>query len=459
MSSCLLTVILFFGIWCIVNCLEPQEAAGLFRLRRFPSENGQPSDLEPVGPSFPPGAAQPVSSRPITAQPVSSRPISAQPVSSRPITAQQVTVRPVIAGSVIASSRLSQPNFARPMVAVNATAVQPIMPVIANAAGCLGSFTSSGIPTSVHRLRAGDIKVVAAMGDSITAGNGAQATNVFGVLREDRGHAFSIGGDRSLSEGVTTLPNILKAFNEDIYGFSTSSGSGSPQFNVGEAGATAKSMAGQAVRLLARLQADRHINYMTDWKVITLLVGGNDLCNSCINPVAYSAAAYKDGIERALDILHRHLPRTLVNLVEVFDINMVASLANSNILCSLVIGGICPCGAGLNVNRVALGPLATEYRKAIFDLVGTGKYDTRPDFSVVIQPFLSQLTLPTMQRGRPDLSYFAPDCFHLSGKGQRAAGKALWNNMMQPTRLKQMDLLPTAPISCPSTLFIPTRHN
>lgn len=31
---------------------------------------------------------------------------------------------------------------------------------------------------------------------------------------------------------------------------------------------------------------------------------------------------------------------------------------------------------------------------------------------------------------KPDLSYFAPDCFHLSAKGHRAAADALWNNMV-----------------------------
>lgn len=29
-----------------------------------------------------------------------------------------------------------------------------------------------------------------------------------------------------------------------------------------------------------------------------------------------------------------------------------------------------------------------------------------------------------------DLSYFAPDCFHLSEKGHKAAAEALWNNMV-----------------------------
>lgn len=48
-------------------------------------------------------------------------------------------------------------------------------------------------PTSVHALRPGDIDVVGAMGDSLTAANGAGASNVFQVLIENRGVSWSIG--------------------------------------------------------------------------------------------------------------------------------------------------------------------------------------------------------------------------------------------------------------------------
>lgn len=42
----------------------------------------------------------------------------------------------------------------------------------------------------VHSLRIGDLKVVAALGDSITSANGAKAAHVFDVLTEYRGRAF-----------------------------------------------------------------------------------------------------------------------------------------------------------------------------------------------------------------------------------------------------------------------------
>lgn len=49
-------------------------------------------------------------------------------------------------------------------------------------------------PESVHKLRVGDINVIGAMGDSLTAGFGLTASNLLGVTIEDRGQSFSIGG-------------------------------------------------------------------------------------------------------------------------------------------------------------------------------------------------------------------------------------------------------------------------
>lgn len=46
---------------------------------------------------------------------------------------------------------------------------------------------SKVIPKSVHQLRPGDIDVVGAIGDSLTAGNGAFALDVLQVLLEGRG--------------------------------------------------------------------------------------------------------------------------------------------------------------------------------------------------------------------------------------------------------------------------------
>jgi hypothetical protein len=80
-------------------------------------------------------------------------------------------------------------------------------------------FVSSEIPTSVHKLRPGDIKVVAALGDSLTAALGGNANTIFGLLLEYRGRSWSIGGHSQL-EKVVTLPNIIKKFNPYVKGSS-----------------------------------------------------------------------------------------------------------------------------------------------------------------------------------------------------------------------------------------------
>lgn len=40
-------------------------------------------------------------------------------------------------------------------------------------------------------------------------------------------------------------------------------------------------MPGQAKLIVERMKADKNINFDEDWKVITLFVGGNDLCDFC----------------------------------------------------------------------------------------------------------------------------------------------------------------------------------
>ena len=70
---------------------------------------------------------------------------------------------------------------------------------------------SPEVPESVHRLRPGDIDVIAAMGDSLTAGAGLYATNLLEVFIENRGASAFIGGQGTWRTHLT-LPNILKVW-------------------------------------------------------------------------------------------------------------------------------------------------------------------------------------------------------------------------------------------------------
>ncbi len=55
------------------------------------------------------------------------------------------------------------------------------------------------------------------------------------------------------------------------------------------------------------------------------------------------------------------------------------------------------------------------YSEHLFALSKLSKYNEDDDFAIVVQPFLLQTKIP-MLNGKADLTYLAPDCFHLSGK-------------------------------------------
>jgi len=128
---------------------------------------------------------------------------------------------------------------------------------------------SKSIPETVHQVRPGDVDVIAAMGDSLTAGNGGLATNIFQISIENKGVSFSIGGDKSWREYLT-IPNILKEYNPKLYGYSVSDGISihkTSKFNVAELGSMSRDVPHMAKVLVQRMKADGKVNIQKHWKV------------------------------------------------------------------------------------------------------------------------------------------------------------------------------------------------
>lgn len=193
---------------------------------------------------------------------------------------------------------------------------------------------------------------------------------------------------------------------------------------------------------------DPKINVYEDWKMITIFIGHNDICGHACDGFKYyedkevSSKSYRRNMQRILDILHKHLPRTFVNLMPaggrlklkkyVFDVHyhlcwvLIADLGeffdikNKPLACNAIHRFICPClfddkfSATLSRSRVRT--FLQGYLWEIQDLVGSGRYDTRKDFTVVIQPASVNAKIPRGRRNGVDLNYLAPDCFHWSQK-------------------------------------------
>ncbi|KAF6018532.1 hypothetical protein EB796_023156 [Bugula neritina] len=212
----------------------------------------------------------------------------------------------------------------------------------------------------------------------------------------------------------------------------------------------------QAELLIKRMKADPKINIDEDWKMVTLLTGGNDICRACANVSLYPASMFRANIEAALDVLQEGSPRTIVNLLEVFDISNLMKVMPLQPSCQEAMKiKLCPCPPGSDGSE--LSALSKEYQRALVNLINTGKYNRKPDFTVVIQPFLGNV--PTTETGEPDMSFFTPDCFHLSTKGHSAAGVSLWNTMLRRKSKKHRAFNHPEQPMCPTTRYIPTQVN
>ncbi|CAJ1078258.1 phospholipase B1%2C membrane-associated-like [Xyrichtys novacula] len=353
------------------------------------------------------------------------------------------------------------------------TDVSPLLhPFTGTEMPCVDFSPSPSTPTTVHELRPGDIKVVAAVGDSLTAGNGIPSSpnNILDVLQQYRGLSWSIGGDGNLTS-VTTLPNILKYFNHNLTGYSLGKGrQQTPQafLNQAVAGAKSKDLLPQVKALVARMKNDSRINFESDWKVITLFIGGNDVCDHCDNSLLFSVDNYVRNVRVSLDYLHKQVPRALVNLIEPLHIVPLREMhLDPSIKCpTWLVNILCPCVIMPKENSKALQlveDLNRGYQQSLHGLIESGRYDTSSDFTVVIQPFFREVIVPKLPDGRPDRSYFSADCFHLSQKAQTLMARALWNNMLEPlgNKTTTQDFSTDIDLKCPTKTspYIRTYNN
>ena len=144
---------------------------------------------------------------------------------------------------------------------------------------------------------------------------------------------------------------------------------------------------------------------------------GNDLCGFCEDLNKHSPANFTRYVQDTLDRLYSaNLPRTLINLVLVLDVRSVKELNSGGLICELLHKSGCSCAAYPTDDQArTLNEWVPQYQQNLVDLVNTGRYEQRDDFTVVVQPFLAETALPRKTSGAVDFSYFAPDCFHFSG--------------------------------------------
>ncbi|XP_013112386.2 phospholipase B1, membrane-associated [Stomoxys calcitrans] len=324
-------------------------------------------------------------------------------------------------------------------------------------------------PSSVDELRPGDIDVIAAIGDSLSAGNGAMSETVLDILTEFRGVTFS-GGGMADWRTTLTLPNILKVFNPNLYGFSTSdvvAVDRQSYLNIAEPMIMSRDLVYQVQILIQRMRRDPRIDMNTHWKLLTIFVGNNDICSDmCHHDNLWKfLQLHERDLRNAFTLLRNHIPRLVVNLIPAP--NMVSTLhkmQNIPLVCQAVHSGACHCVFSQRYSKKYLRTISEfiiRWQHVDAYVASLPEFYTK-DFVVLFQPFTANVSLPTKPNGDTDLRFLASDCFHFSQLGHAAAANELWNNMLQPPGQKESYFTePFLRFECPTNQmpFIATYKN
>jgi len=315
--------------------------------------------------------------------------------------------------------------------------------------------------TTIFDLRPNDIKVMMAFGDSITTGFG-----VLGVLNDTLGRSFSIGGDA----GAISLPNFFQYFNPSVTGYSTGAyaaqvcyGTNCPAVlydpdvsanNAAKSGAMVVDLLGTQINYLIRqVNQNPNMDVQQDWKVLTIMIGANDLCASCTFNLSYlDPNDYQNNLMGTLERIRTSLPRTFVNIVPGYNISQAYDLSLSTSRCEnisrpLFIQCDCLFDPDNGAVREEIDAHIAMFNERAALVAAYYQRKAYVDFAVVVQPFATNTHLSEL----PTRFISRLDCFHPSKPGQEAMAVALWNSMLTPAANKQtsinMDDVPICPTS------------
>lgn len=311
--------------------------------------------------------------------------------------------------------------------------------------------------TSVHDLRPSDIKVVMAMGDSMTAGFAIMGRSTISLLDEWRGLSGFVGGD----PGAITLPNFFQHYSPDVIGASVGAHflewagwdhhPEQDRLNAAQSNAGAIDLQSQLDYLLAQIAANPKIDMANDWKFLNLIIGANDVCGLCFNkelpPISSVGDYYERNLRNVIQMASLKIPRLFFTILPMFNVSQVYWISQSSSYCANVHNVFpfeCICAFDSNQQkRTYIDSILVEFNKRIYKIAADWKARPSQTFAVQIQPFTANLIIP-------DTSYLSTlDCFHPSLLAHQKFAISIWNSLVTPWAKKKQFFNPNDALLCP----------
>ncbi|KAG0183883.1 hypothetical protein DFQ28_000667 [Apophysomyces sp. BC1034] len=280
------------------------------------------------------------------------------------------------------------------------------------------------------------------------AAKGIQGSSIFSLntINENRGVSFAGGGD----DGICTIPNMIGRYNPHILGPSRGDHiveycGDHPELdnlNAAQSGALAKNLDHQLDYLLPAIKSYPGIDLDNDWKLINVLIGYVDSCDSCVLDIysGNNTELYESYVDKALERIRASIPRVLVNLIGISNVGDIISRTANQKYCQPF-----PF-TSVQVNRyLCLCTHHDDYHQGLASVVEqindklhglSEKYNALNDesFAVMYSPspvnFSSFPLEAISQLIRAFLSDI--DCFHPSTKGHEWSARATWKGMFLP---------------------------
>ncbi|XP_065058871.1 phospholipase B1, membrane-associated-like [Rhopilema esculentum] len=299
---------------------------------------------------------------------------------------------------------------------------------------CSVPTTHNSKANSVNQLQPKDIDVILSLGGAFSTGVATGSLTVPGLFSSHKTRSFSIGGKLTV-EHFITLPSILKKFNPSLKGAIFEE----ETFSTINYGSSIRQLPRRALNLIRKLETRKDVDFERSWKLLTLSLDFDDYCIACRLESGWDD--HLKSVVETLDTLHSKVPRLFVNLVLAPNVTQLYSSPSSQ-KCSQLYRKSCECmDSQSDEDKTKVAQMQNDMKKYMAKIVH--KYNTGPNFTVVVQPFWTDII-----SDREDL--FAKDCFHLSSVGQELAAVNLWNNMLEPVDLKHTQWITRKSLRCPT---------